>query len=651
MSVFVFCGTSSAASDLWVSQVNAPAQGSPGKTVNVDTTVENNGDETSGNFQVGYFLQKEKEITKNVEQQADPSIYGNRIVWEEYRNQNWDIYMKDLSTGLELPICTNTYDQINPSIYGDIIVWEDYRNGDKDIYMLDLGTGLEKSVCNNPANQETPVICGDRVVWMDWRNANLDIYMMDLSTGVETPICTNTFGQYGADIYGDRVVWYDMRNANLDIDMMDLSTMSEFVVCSNSATQYRPAIYEDIIVWVDSRNGNWDIYMKDISTDQETSLCTDASDQYDPDIYGEWVVWSDYIDPDFNIYLMDLSNGVKYAISNKNTGEIVPVINGDNIVWEDCRNGNSDIYMSYDWTVLPESWEINDLEAGEAINIDISITLPSDLKIGENYYLGAFVDPAQIVTESDEINNSKVDSTALTVPNIDLQLKNIYKPSSAVIGEYVLVPNTIWNNGPEKAGQFTVKYYLSTDSTITSSDVYLGSKTISGLAGKKSSLIYMRLKIPLNVSGNYYLGAVVDSSNAVVETNEFNNTKATSNQINIKTRDIAITSLTAPTTATRGKKVNVNYTIKNSGTESVSNASVNYYLSKDTKFSSSDTFLGSLSISMSAGASSASNISLNIPSTVAKGTYYIIAVADEYNTIVESNETNNNKVSSKITVN
>ena len=38
----------------------------------------------------------------------------------------------------ESRITTNTKDQLYPSIYGTRIVWEDYRNGNSDIYMYDL---------------------------------------------------------------------------------------------------------------------------------------------------------------------------------------------------------------------------------------------------------------------------------------------------------------------------------------------------------------------------------------------------------------------------------------------------------------------------------------------------------------------------------
>ena len=53
-------------------------------------------------------------IVSNESEQGSPAIYGNRIVWEDYRNGNWDIYMYDLSTKKETQITTNISDSEAP---------------------------------------------------------------------------------------------------------------------------------------------------------------------------------------------------------------------------------------------------------------------------------------------------------------------------------------------------------------------------------------------------------------------------------------------------------------------------------------------------------------------------------------------------------
>ena len=55
-------------------------------------------------------------------------IYGNTIVWTDWRNGNADIYIYDLSTKNEI-YTTNQSDQCEPAIYGSKVVWTDTRNG------------------------------------------------------------------------------------------------------------------------------------------------------------------------------------------------------------------------------------------------------------------------------------------------------------------------------------------------------------------------------------------------------------------------------------------------------------------------------------------------------------------------------------------
>ena len=290
---------------------------------------------------------QETPITTNTAWQVSPAIYGDRIVWADLRNGDWDIYMYDIATDQETQITTNPSYQAWPSIYGDKIVWEDDRNGGYDIYMYDLRSLSiqEFRITTDAANQRFPAIYGDRIVWEDNRNGNWDIYLGDLVAAKEIPITTQTSTQAMPAIWGDNIVWTDDRNGNWDIYMYNIVTSTETRVTTNAANQSFPAICGDGIVWQDERNGNWDIYIYNITTGNENQITYDASAQVGPAIYEDRIVWRDERNVNYDIYMYNIITGVESRVTTDSSSQDFPAIFENRIVWEDYRNGNADIYM------------------------------------------------------------------------------------------------------------------------------------------------------------------------------------------------------------------------------------------------------------------------------------------------------------------
>jgi len=81
------------------------------------------------------------------------------------------------------------------------------------------------------------------------------------------------------------------------------------------------------------------------------------------------------------------------------------------------------------------------------------------------------------------------------------------------------------------------------------------------------------------------------------------------------------------------------------GSSSVSGT--RYYLSTDTVWGATDKLLtGTRAVgSLDANASSTGTVTVTVPTTTTLGTYYLIACADDYKTVPESNETNNCRTS------
>jgi len=107
-------------------------------------------------------------------------------VWQDYRNENYDIYGYNLLTGEEFQITMDLNDQLNPAIHGNTIVWADEGNG--NIYGYDLSTNQEFQITTGTSWKEYPAIFGDIVVWQDYRDGNWNIYGKNIATALSLTI-------------------------------------------------------------------------------------------------------------------------------------------------------------------------------------------------------------------------------------------------------------------------------------------------------------------------------------------------------------------------------------------------------------------------------------------------------------------------------
>ncbi|MBI3449342.1 MAG: S8 family serine peptidase [Acidobacteria bacterium] len=277
--------------------------------------------------------------------QLFPSLSGNRIVWEDLRTGDADIYMQDLGTGLQTRLTTDPSDQALPVISGDVVVWQDHRNGTWDIYAYDLAAGLETRITSDGSDHTAPSTDGRRVVWTDWRHGDPEIYMFDLATGEERRITYDPAEQDGAGVSGNRIVWVDRRNGNYDIYLYDLSTGTERQITTDPRNQYAAMIQGDRIVWEDQRSGNPDIFLYDLVTSTEIRLTSDPAEQHSPVIAGDYVAYEDAASGNSNISLFDLKAWRETAVTTGTSRHYRPVISPAGVAWQDDQSGSWDVYL------------------------------------------------------------------------------------------------------------------------------------------------------------------------------------------------------------------------------------------------------------------------------------------------------------------
>ena len=88
-----------------------------------------------------------------------PQISGNYIVWMGFHNEgSFDIYLYDISTGIETQITKAGVMPFSHQISGNRIVWHALREGTLDIYLYDIKTRITTQITNDMSPQGYPAI-------------------------------------------------------------------------------------------------------------------------------------------------------------------------------------------------------------------------------------------------------------------------------------------------------------------------------------------------------------------------------------------------------------------------------------------------------------------------------------------------------------
>jgi hypothetical protein len=132
----------------------------------------------------------------------------------------------------------------------------------------------------------------------------------------------------------------------------------------------------------------------------------------------------------------------------------------------------------------------------------------------------SIVGPSSDKSENSD-NSSQPAKSDLVIVNESLT------PSSVKAGESINVSCLVKNQGAETAASSRAGYYLSSNTTWSSADVYLGDDAVGALNKNSTSAESASLSIPASTApGDYYILFVADYEKAISESNESNNVAA-----------------------------------------------------------------------------------------------------------------------------
>ena len=285
---------------------------------------------------------------------------------------------------------------------------------------------------------------------------------------------------------------------------------------------------------------------------------------------------------------------------------------------------------------------------------DESITLTAPATSGTyTYYYGACVD-----SETDEsvTNNNCSSDVAVTVtgesqgsPDLVVQSPSV-SDGSLGTGDSFTLSATVRNGGDDISPTTTLRYYRSSDSTITSGDTQVGTDSVGGLAESGTEAESISLTAPSS-SGTYYYGACVDSVSGESDTtnNCSSGVKAVVESIGNFDMVVASFSVRADhVEVATGGSVRLIATVRNDGTGRSRSFVLRYYRSTDSTISDSDTEVGLDQVNeLNSGQTARENHLTSAPST--PGTYYYgVCIPD--NIPGELNTQNNCSAGVRVTV-
>ncbi|MBI9106266.1 MAG: hypothetical protein JEZ04_05925 [Spirochaetales bacterium] len=203
----------------------------------------------------------------------------------------------------------------------------------------------------------------------------------------------------------------------------------------------------------------------------------------------------------------------------------------------DAGSSSISYYLSADNTletgsdVLIGNYTIAAITSGNSV----SHSTTYQWSVSGTYYIFAEADPDNIITESDEANNRGRGSLLINEGTKDLSIQSMsLSGSHSAYGDNLPISLVVKNNGTETVTEsFKINYYLSTDSDLTpAGDTDLGTLDVTtDIPGSETADINSSPTVPddLDINQCVYIYAVIDSTDAVTETDEGNNTLTVGN--------------------------------------------------------------------------------------------------------------------------
>lgn len=182
-------------------------------------------------------------------------------------------------------------------------------------------------------------------------------------------------------------------------------------------------------------------------------------------------------------------------------------------------------------TSLPSGWGSQlvpsslTLTPGASGTANLTKTAPSGVLPG-TYTVNA------AATRGGDVGSATASVVVQAPPQPDLVVDSLVSASGGVAGSQIAISVAVRNQGTANSAPFQIGFYYSSDAVITTSDARSGwvCNYPGGLPAGSSSACAGPIAVPAALApGTYYVGAIVDDTGVVAESNESNNSRPSDN--------------------------------------------------------------------------------------------------------------------------
>ncbi len=402
-------------------------------------------------------------INEGWEDQIEFSATDQYIVYTNYGDDTFSLYLYSIITGETILLDEQTEDKFRPSIDGSDIVWQVVDNSKKYIthYNIDSTETKVYAMPTSGYHDTHAYIQDNKISFIRWNLNNGSSYIMLYDIDTETLSTIDSLSdarQSNQRHYNNTVVWQDGRNDLDEIFIKQIIDEEEVIsnLSNNGLNHYFPKISGNTVIW-DTKNS---VYAKNLTDKSLQIIGSNSYANFYSSIDGNNIVYQSQRNGSYDIYLYNLKTKSEIRLTNSYQNDESPSIKNNVVTWRrQNSNGRYDIHYINIKSALEKIY--TDLNFNSITTSDVEITWPAH---GDKNYLSA-----KLYRSSTSASKGELIGNHLT--------NNSYTDTNLIPGNnYYYTLTLIEKNGYESANSEQYRYTATNQKLVklnNSSTVYL----------------------------------------------------------------------------------------------------------------------------------------------------------------------------------